>query len=80
MRSPRRSRGGVDRLGVVVYGAVTLLAAADATGSPHKAAADGSIALASATGLVGHVRGSARPFMSGPTSCCGVGSLGGGLP
>ena len=42
-------------LQTAAYGAVTLLAAADATGSPHKAAADGSIALASATGLVGHV-------------------------
>ncbi|BDT93205.1 hypothetical protein IFM12275_31810 [Nocardia sputorum] len=37
------------------YGAVSLLAAADATGSPHKAATHGSIALSSATGLVGHV-------------------------
>ncbi|MGW2249954.1 hypothetical protein ACWCXH_07105 [Kitasatospora sp. NPDC001660] len=37
------------------YGAVSLLAAADASGSPHKIATDGSIALSSATGLVGHV-------------------------
>ncbi|WP_039794246.1 hypothetical protein [Nocardia araoensis] len=37
------------------YGAVSLMAAADATGSPHKAATQGSIALSSATGLVGHV-------------------------
>jgi alpha-D-ribose 1-methylphosphonate 5-triphosphate synthase subunit PhnG len=37
------------------YGAVSLLAAADATGSPHKAATRGSIALSSATGPVGHV-------------------------
>ncbi|MGW4328432.1 hypothetical protein ACWEKR_21310 [Nocardia sp. NPDC004573] len=37
------------------YGAVSLLAAADATGSPHKAATHGSIALSSATGAVGHV-------------------------
>ncbi|MBF6465528.1 hypothetical protein IU427_10110 [Nocardia beijingensis] len=37
------------------YGAVSLLAAADATGSPHKAATHGSIALSSATGVVGHV-------------------------
>ncbi|MEV6324417.1 hypothetical protein AB0M45_24995 [Nocardia sp. NPDC051787] len=37
------------------YGAVSLMAAADATGSPHKASTDGTIALASATGLVGHV-------------------------
>ncbi|SBT65730.1 hypothetical protein GA0070622_2736 [Micromonospora sediminicola] len=38
------------------YGAVTLLSAAGAAGgSPHRIATDGSIALASATGLVGHV-------------------------
>ncbi|MFG3207627.1 hypothetical protein [Streptomyces sp. NPDC048192] len=38
------------------YGAVSLLAAAAAgTGSPHKVAAQGSIALHSATGLIGHV-------------------------
>ncbi|MFI2283895.1 hypothetical protein [Nocardia beijingensis] len=37
------------------YGAVSLMAAADATGSPHKAATHGTIALSSATGLVGHV-------------------------
>ncbi|WP_351232295.1 hypothetical protein [Streptomyces sp. NPDC002133] len=37
------------------YGAVTLLAAADAAGSPHKVATHGSIALASATGPVGHL-------------------------
>ncbi|MBF6299719.1 hypothetical protein IU459_19555 [Nocardia amamiensis] len=37
------------------YGAVSLMVAADATGKPHKAATDGSIALSSATGLVGHV-------------------------
>ncbi|MCP2324284.1 hypothetical protein HDA40_002791 [Hamadaea flava] len=38
------------------YGAVSLLAAAGAVnGSPHKIATSGSIALASATGPVGHV-------------------------
>lgn len=37
------------------HGAVTLLAATDATGEPHKIATAGSIALTSATGLVGHV-------------------------
>lgn len=42
-------------LRTAAYGAVSLLAAADATGSPHKLAARGSIALSSATGLVGHV-------------------------
>ncbi|MFD9422731.1 MULTISPECIES: hypothetical protein [unclassified Streptomyces] len=42
-------------LRTAAYGAVTLLAAADAAGSPHKAATRGSIALHSATGPVGHV-------------------------
>ncbi|GGO27631.1 hypothetical protein [Microbispora bryophytorum] len=42
-------------LRTAAYGAVSLLAAAGATGSPHKVATQGSIALASATGLVGHV-------------------------
>ncbi|SFF58152.1 hypothetical protein SAMN02787118_10918 [Streptomyces mirabilis] len=37
------------------YGAVSLMAAADATGSPHDAATQGSITLASATGPIGHV-------------------------
>ncbi|GAA3624478.1 hypothetical protein GCM10022419_132630 [Nonomuraea rosea] len=42
-------------LRTAAYGAVTLMSAADAAGSPHKAATEGSIALSSATGLVGHV-------------------------
>ncbi|UKY51938.1 hypothetical protein [Streptomyces inhibens] len=42
-------------LRTAAYGAVSLLSAADAAGSPHKVATDGSIALASATGPVGHV-------------------------
>ncbi|MGN9844268.1 hypothetical protein ACTMTI_39705 [Nonomuraea sp. H19] len=42
-------------LRTAAYGAVSLLAAAGAAGSPHKIATEGSIALASATGLVGHV-------------------------
>ncbi|WP_030436324.1 hypothetical protein [Actinoplanes subtropicus] len=42
-------------LRTAAYGAVTLLAAADAAGSPHKAATAGSIALTSATGPLGHV-------------------------
>jgi hypothetical protein len=42
-------------LRTAAYGAVTLMSAADAAGKPHKAATDGSIALSSATGLVGHV-------------------------
>ncbi|WP_084962892.1 hypothetical protein [Thermoactinospora rubra] len=42
-------------LRTAAWGAVSLLAAAGATGSPHKIATHGSLALASATGLVGHV-------------------------
>ncbi|MET9339168.1 hypothetical protein [Nonomuraea sp. NPDC003804] len=42
-------------LRTAAYGAVSLLAAADATGKPHKVATEGSVALVSATGLVGHV-------------------------
>ncbi|GAA1084438.1 MULTISPECIES: hypothetical protein [Kitasatospora] len=42
-------------LRTAAYGAVELMAAAGATGSPHRIAAAGSIALASATGPVGHV-------------------------
>jgi hypothetical protein len=44
-------------LRTAAYGAVTLLSAA--AGSPHKVATEGSIARASATGLVGHVLGDA---------------------
>ncbi|MFH9860390.1 hypothetical protein [Streptomyces sp. NPDC017202] len=43
------------------YGAVSLLAAADATGSPHRAATHGSVVLASATGPVGHVLAERTP-------------------
>ncbi|MFD9950282.1 hypothetical protein ACFWYW_13935 [Nonomuraea sp. NPDC059023] len=42
-------------LRTAAYGAVSLIAAADVAGSPHKAATQGSIALSSATGLIGHV-------------------------
>ncbi|GHB23961.1 hypothetical protein GCM10010377_12300 [Streptomyces viridiviolaceus] len=42
-------------LRTAAYGAVSLMAAADAAGSPHKVATHGSIALASATGPIGHV-------------------------
>ncbi|RJL31862.1 hypothetical protein [Bailinhaonella thermotolerans] len=42
-------------LRTAAYGAVALMSAADAAGSPHKAATAGSIALASGTGLIGHV-------------------------
>ncbi|AQZ68462.1 unnamed protein product [[Actinomadura] parvosata subsp. kistnae] len=37
------------------WGTVSLMAAADAAGRPHRAATHGSVALASATGLTGHV-------------------------
>ncbi|GAA0415608.1 hypothetical protein GCM10009530_78660 [Microbispora corallina] len=42
-------------LRIAAYGAVSLMSAAGAGGSAHRVATDGSIALASATGLVGHV-------------------------
>ncbi|MEV4018599.1 serine hydrolase domain-containing protein [Nonomuraea angiospora] len=42
-------------LRTAAYGAVSLLAAAGAAGSPHRIATEGSIALASATGPIGHV-------------------------
>ncbi|ADD45827.1 hypothetical protein [Stackebrandtia nassauensis] len=43
-------------LRTAAYGAIELLAAASAAGgSPHKVATDGSIALGSATGAIGHV-------------------------
>jgi hypothetical protein len=51
-------------LRTAAYGAVTLLSAAGAAGGkPHRIATDGSIALASATGQVGHVLGSKRGGM-----------------
>ncbi|MFI7145565.1 serine hydrolase domain-containing protein [Nonomuraea sp. NPDC050022] len=42
-------------LRTAAYGAVSLMAAAGAAGQPHKIAANGGIALGSATGLIGHV-------------------------
>ncbi|WP_069165837.1 hypothetical protein [Nocardia altamirensis] len=42
-------------LRTAAYGAVSLLSAADAAGKPHKIATAGTIALSSATGLIGHV-------------------------
>ncbi|GAA5768162.1 D-aminopeptidase [Streptosporangium roseum] len=42
-------------LRTAAYGAVSLMAAADATGKPHKTAMNGSVTLASATGPIGHV-------------------------
>jgi D-alanyl-D-alanine carboxypeptidase len=42
-------------LRIAAYGAVSLMAAAGAAGNPRKIATNGSIALGSATGLIGHV-------------------------
>lgn len=42
-------------LRTAAYGAVSLMSAAAAGNSAHRAATDGSIALTSATGLIGHV-------------------------
>ncbi|GHC46258.1 hypothetical protein [Streptomyces flavofungini] len=42
-------------LRTAAYGAVMLMAAAGASGKPGKIAAQGSLALTAATGLVGHV-------------------------
>jgi pimeloyl-ACP methyl ester carboxylesterase len=42
-------------LRIAAYGAVTLLSFADAAGSPHKVATNGSLALHAATGPIGHV-------------------------
>ncbi|GAA5065365.1 hypothetical protein HNP84_006762 [Thermocatellispora tengchongensis] len=42
-------------LRTAAWGAVSLMSAAGAAGSAHKAGTEGSIALTSATGLVGHV-------------------------
>lgn len=42
-------------LRTAAWGAVSLMSAAGAAGSPHKVATHGSIALVSATGAVGHV-------------------------
>ncbi|MEV0151003.1 MULTISPECIES: serine hydrolase domain-containing protein [unclassified Nonomuraea] len=42
-------------LRIAAWGAVSLMSAAGAAGSAHKAGTEGSIALTSATGLVGHV-------------------------
>ncbi|MFC9932498.1 hypothetical protein [Streptomyces sp. NPDC127190] len=44
-----------DTLRTAAHGAVSLMAAADAAGSPHKVATHGVLALVSATGQVGHV-------------------------
>ncbi|SDL29627.1 hypothetical protein SAMN05421874_11916 [Nonomuraea maritima] len=41
-------------LRVAAWGAVSLMSAAGAAGSAHRAGTEGSIALTSATGLVGH--------------------------
>ncbi|MFE3983985.1 hypothetical protein ACFXPR_05850 [Nocardia tengchongensis] len=52
-------------LRTAAYGAVSLLAAAGAAGgSPHKIATTGTVALASATGLVGRVLADRRKAVS----------------
>ncbi|WP_344495387.1 serine hydrolase, partial [Nonomuraea monospora] len=51
-------------LRTAAWGAVSLMTAAGAAGSPHKAATEGSIALTSATGLVGHVLAKAPKGLS----------------
>jgi hypothetical protein len=48
-------------LRTAAYGAVSLMAAAAGADSPHKVAAQGSIALNSATGPVGHVLSEKSP-------------------
>ncbi|MFI6819054.1 hypothetical protein ACIBG7_42130 [Nonomuraea sp. NPDC050328] len=48
-------------LRTAAYGAVSLLAAADAAGAPHKSATAGSLALYAATGPVGHVLAEKKP-------------------
>ncbi|MEU4606583.1 hypothetical protein AB0F43_26625 [Kribbella sp. NPDC023972] len=42
-------------LRTAAFGAVTLMSYAGVAGSPHKVATEGTLALASATGPVGHV-------------------------
>ncbi|MET7337208.1 hypothetical protein, partial [Nonomuraea sp. NPDC005650] len=42
-------------LRIAAWGAVSLMSAAGAAGSAHKVATEGSIALTSATGQIGHV-------------------------
>ncbi|MFC9930192.1 hypothetical protein [Streptomyces sp. NPDC127190] len=44
-----------DTLRTAAHGAIALLAAADAAGSPHRVATHGVLALMAATGQVGHV-------------------------
>ena len=55
-------------LRTAAWGAVSLMAAAGAAGSPHKAATEGSIALTSATGLVGHVLTKAPKGLNGKST------------
>ncbi|WP_278194077.1 hypothetical protein [Streptomyces sp. AN091965] len=49
-------------LRTAAYGAVCLMAAADAAGKPHKTATQGTIALTSATGQVGHILAEKTPI------------------
>ncbi|MFC3492213.1 hypothetical protein [Glycomyces rhizosphaerae] len=45
---------------IAAYGAVTLMSSAGIAGSAHKIGTDGSLALAAATGVVGHVIAEAK--------------------
>ncbi|MFI6517619.1 serine hydrolase domain-containing protein [Spirillospora sp. NPDC050679] len=54
-------------LRTAAWGAVSLMSAAGAAGSAHQAATEGSIALTSATGLVGHVLAKAPKGLHGKT-------------
>ncbi|MCP2362467.1 mannitol-specific phosphotransferase system IIBC component [Nonomuraea thailandensis] len=54
-------------LRTAAWGAVYLMSAAGAAGSAHKAATNGSIALTSATGAIGHVLAKAPKNLSGKT-------------
>ncbi|GIH93042.1 hypothetical protein ACFFMN_02590 [Planobispora siamensis] len=55
-------------LRTAAWGAVSLMAAAGAAGSAHKAATEASIALTSATGLVGHVLTKAPKGLGGKST------------
>ncbi|MGV9305784.1 hypothetical protein [Nonomuraea sp. NPDC003727] len=55
-------------LRTAAWGAVSLMAAAGAAGSPHRIATEGSIALTSATGLVGHVLTKAPKGLNGKST------------
>ncbi|WP_043623658.1 hypothetical protein [Nonomuraea candida] len=55
-------------LRTAAWGAVSLMAAAGAAGSAHKAATEASIALTSATGVVGHALAKAPKGLGGKST------------